>query len=91
MASNKSIGHILSSYFQGHYNLSFDLLMNALIINYDIPQRTQSLLAKILPVILGADLQDSKTVNISVQDLIRLTDYISIPQLLIMIENGAHL
>ena len=82
LAGNKSLGVLLDSYFSHNFSLSFDLLLSALSLHYDIHS---PLLAPALALLFAP----AKSIN--VQDLILFTDFISIPQLLAALENGVQL
>ena len=75
------IKSILENFFADHFKISFDLLMNSLIVSYSLTESTQFLLSQAIKILLPLDEKG----NIRVLDLILLTDFISIPYLMINI------
>eukprot|EP00347_Sterkiella_histriomuscorum_P013217 403365558 len=87
LSSNKTIGIMLDQYFRQNSSISFDLLINALIIQYEIPLNSQESFANILQHIFSISKLKNK-LNITVNEIMLFFDFISVPQLLNMIQNG---
>lgn len=79
------IGIMLDNFFQQHTQLDLNLLLNAIGIHYQLQDHSLNLLAKAFQCLLNVD-EELNTV--SVQDFILFTDFISLPELLLAVENG---
>ena len=87
MAGNQNIGSLLHKFFKGHSKINFDLFINALIIHYDIDVVSQPNLALFFQMIFEISEHNK---NVYINEIILLTDFISIPHILIMLENGIY-